>query len=178
MSDPDQIEVHLKTGDDRSFVVLKKDIAPCSQTIRDLIEQVGTTSAEDPIPLPNVSSKILVKIVEYCKEHTNDPAPAKMPTEDEKKQQHITSSEPVKETTFDEEFMRDLDQDTVFDLVLVANYLDIRSLLELCARTISKWVIGKTPAEVFALFGVEPVEITAEMEKDIITENPWLEETK
>ena len=66
------------------------------------------TGLDAPIPLPNVSSKILAKVIEYCKYHVDaekkaDEKPAK--TEDEIK-------------TWDTEFVK-VDQSTLFELILV-----------------------------------------------------------
>ena len=66
------------------------------------------TGLDAPIPLPNVSSKILAKVIEYCKYHVDaekkaDEKPAK--TEEEIK-------------TWDTEFVK-VDQSTLFELILV-----------------------------------------------------------
>jgi hypothetical protein len=65
---------------------------------------------EDAIPLPNVKSQILAKVIEYCKYHVDaskkvDEKPAK--SEDEIKQ-------------WDSEFVK-VDQGTLFDLILVGD---------------------------------------------------------
>jgi S-phase kinase-associated protein 1 len=168
----DQLEVYLQSADGQGFTILKRDIVPCSKTLHDLIEDVTVTSPEDPIPLPNVSSKILIKIVEYCKQHASDPVPCKTEEETDTKKKKVAIP---KETSWDEEFMRDLDLDTVMDLIVAANYLDIGNLLELGANYLSKAVTGKTTVEVFKYFGVEPIEITPELEKECLAENPWME---
>jgi len=56
-----------------------------------------------PIPLPNVSSKILAKVIEYCKYHVG--GKKSETSEDEQK-------------TFDSEFVK-VDQATLFELILV-----------------------------------------------------------
>lgn len=97
-------KVKLKSSDDEMFEV-DEAVAYESQTVKNMIEDTGTDSA---IPLPNVSSKILAKVIEYCKYHvdskmTSDEKPA-IP-EDEIKQ-------------WDAEFVK-VDQATLFDLILV-----------------------------------------------------------
>jgi hypothetical protein len=62
---------------------------------------------DHPIPLPNVNSKILSKVIEYCKYHVEAAKPdaEKVPSEEEKK-------------AFDLEFVQ-VDQATLFELILV-----------------------------------------------------------
>jgi hypothetical protein len=45
---------------------------------------------------------------------------------------------------FDAEFVK-VDQSTLFDLILAANYLNIKSLLDLTCQTVAGMIKGKTP---------------------------------
>lgn len=58
-------KVRLASSDAQIFEV-DEEVANESQTIKNLIEDA---SADDNIPLPNVSGKILSKVIEYCKFH-------------------------------------------------------------------------------------------------------------
>jgi len=82
-------------------VQVAQEVAFKSETIKNMIEDTGT---EAPIPLPNVSSKILQKVIEYCKHHS------------EKKEGEGNKEEEDK--TFDAEFVK-VDQATLFELILV-----------------------------------------------------------
>uniref|UniRef100_A0A453DFX1 SKP1 component POZ domain-containing protein n=1 Tax=Aegilops tauschii subsp. strangulata TaxID=200361 RepID=A0A453DFX1_AEGTS len=57
--------ITLKSSDGEEFQV-EEAVAMESQTIRHMIED---DCADNGIPLPNVDSKILSKIIEYCKKH-------------------------------------------------------------------------------------------------------------
>lgn len=98
-------KVKLSSSDAQLFEV-DEEVAFESQTIKSIVEDAGT---EDAIPLPNVSGKILAKVIEFSKYHveaksSTEPAkPAK--TEDEVK-------------AWDADFVR-VDQATLFDLILV-----------------------------------------------------------
>lgn len=46
--------------------------------------------------------------------------------------------------TFDAEFVK-VDQSTLFDLILAANYLNIKGLLDLTCQTVAQMIKGKTP---------------------------------
>jgi len=59
-----------------------------------------------PVPLPNVSSKILAKVIEFCKFHVDA----------EKTTEGAPSEEAVK--TWDADFVK-VDQGTLFELILV-----------------------------------------------------------
>ncbi|KAG5599700.1 hypothetical protein H5410_031070, partial [Solanum commersonii] len=73
-----------------------------SHTIKHMIED---DYANTIIPLPNVTSKILTKVIEYCKRHVEVP-----------KAKDKTAKEDLK--TFDAKFLR-VDQSTLFNLMLM-----------------------------------------------------------
>jgi len=64
-------EVTLASCDGQETKITVK-VAQMSETIKHLIEDTGI---ENPIPLPNVTGKILTKVVEYTKYHTEHPEP-------------------------------------------------------------------------------------------------------
>jgi len=65
--------VKLKSSDDEMFEV-DEAVAFESQAVKNMIEDTGIDA---PIPLPNVSSKILAKVIEYCKYHVEIRRPAR-----------------------------------------------------------------------------------------------------
>ncbi|VFQ72047.1 unnamed protein product [Cuscuta campestris] len=69
-SDPPKIwsttkKINLKSSDGEVFEVDGQVAVEC-QTIKQMIEDDG---ADSVIPLPKVNSKILAKVIEYCKRH-------------------------------------------------------------------------------------------------------------
>lgn len=99
----------LKSSDGETFEV-EEAVAPESQTIKHMIED---NCADTSIPLPNVTSKILAKVIEYCKRHVDAAAKASA---------DATASDKVAEDdlkAFDAEFVK-VDQGTLFDLILVS----------------------------------------------------------
>ncbi|OAE31748.1 hypothetical protein AXG93_4874s1110 [Marchantia polymorpha subsp. ruderalis] len=150
-------KVKLKSSDDEMFEV-DETVAYESQTVKNMIEDTGT---DNPIPLPNVSSKILAKVIEYCRYHVesqkiSDEKPA-VP-EDEIKQ-------------WDAEFVK-VDQATLFDLILAANYLNIKNLLDLTCQTVADMIKGKTPEEIRKTFNIKN-DFTPEEEEEVRRENQW-----
>jgi S-phase kinase-associated protein 1 len=120
------------------------------------------------IPVPNVSGKILSKVLDYCKHHTKDPAPAATPptARDERRTDDITP--------WDEAFCR-VDQSTLFELILAANYLDIKPLLDLTCKTVANMIKGKSPEEIRKTFNITN-DFTPEEEERVRKENEWCEE--
>jgi len=150
-------KVKLTSSDHQMFEV-DEEVANQSHTVKNMIEDTGT---EEMIPLPNVPGKILSKVIEYCKFHveaakTVDNKPAK--TEDEVKQ-------------WDTEFVK-VDQATLFDLILAANYLNIKGLLDLTCQTVANMIKGKTPEEIRKTFNIKN-DFTPEQEEEVRRENQW-----
>ncbi|KAG1491805.1 hypothetical protein G6F53_013039 [Rhizopus delemar] len=91
-----------------------------------MLEDISDSDA--PIPLPNVSSKILEKIIEWCTYHKADPI-----TEDNNETRNIEICE------WDQKYI-DVDQETLFDIILASNYLDIKPLLEVGCKTVANMI--------------------------------------
>merc|ERR1712070_411210 len=90
-------------------------VACRSVTVKNMVDDTGL---ETPVPLPMVDSKILIKVIEYCKYHHKSEQES-LP-EDEK-------------NNWDKDFVK-VDDETLFNLILAANYLDIKTLEEIRIR--------------------------------------------
>lgn len=90
---------------------------------------------------------MLKKILEYCEYHKDDVVPA---TEDE--------SDRIKRTTdiseWDQKFLS-VDQEMLFEIILTANYLDIRPLLDIGCKTVANMIKGKSPEEIRRTFNIQ-----------------------
>ncbi|KAL6346667.1 hypothetical protein AAG906_000285 [Vitis piasezkii] len=146
--------ITLRSSDGEAFD-LEEVVAVESQTIKHMIED---GCADNAIPLPNVTSKILAKVIEYCKKHVETP----------KAEEHAVNDE-LK--AWDADFVK-VDQATLFDLILAANYLDIKSLLDLTCQTVADMIKGKTPEEIRKTFNIKN-DFTPEEEEDVRRENQW-----
>ncbi|CAK9156971.1 unnamed protein product [Ilex paraguariensis] len=93
-------KITIKSSDQDPFEV-DQAVALESQTIKHMIED---NCADNDIPLPNVTSKILAKVIEYCKKHVETPKTDDRAANDELK-------------AWDAEFVK-VDQHTLFDLIL------------------------------------------------------------
>ena len=63
----------------------------------------------------------------------------------------------------------------LFDLILAANYMDIKSLLDLACKRVAAEIKDKTPDEIRSRFGIEN-DLTPEEEEQVKRENTWCEE--
>ena len=60
----------------------------------------------------------------------------------------------------------------VFEIILAANYMDIKSLLELASSKVASIIKGKTPEEIRKTFNIQN-DFTPEEEEQIREENQW-----
>jgi S-phase kinase-associated protein 1 len=122
--------ITLKSSDGEEFEV-EEAVAMESQTIRHMIED---DCADNGIPLPNVNSKILSKVIEYCNKHVHAAAAAARAGADDSGANNSSapttaaSGEDLK--NWDADFVK-VDQATLFDLILV------RALTPLSSRCLS-----------------------------------------
>ena len=68
-----------------------------------------------------------------------------------------------------------IDQQTLFDLILAANYLDIKGLLDVTCKTVANMIKGKTPEEIRKTFNIKN-DFTPSEEEQVRKENEWCEE--
>jgi S-phase kinase-associated protein 1 len=69
----------------------------------------------------------------------------------------------------------DLDHNTLFEVVLAANYMDIQPLLNLGCAKVASLLKDKTPEEIRKTFNIRN-DFTPEEEAQIREENKWIEE--
>ena len=148
------MNVKLKSKQEEVFEV-EKEVACRSVTVKNMVEDTGL---DTPVPLPMVDSKILIKVIEYCKYHHK--AESESLPEDEK-------------NVWDKDFVK-VDDETLFNLILAANYLDIKSLLDLTCKTVADEIKGKTPEEIRVQFNIKN-DFTPEEEEEVKRENAWCE---
>jgi S-phase kinase-associated protein 1 len=147
-------KIILKSNDGEIFEV-EQAVAMKSQMIKYVIEDRGS---DDTIPIPGVTSAILAKVLEYCKKHVASAEDGTSDHDDLKK--------------WDAEFLLEVDQATLYDLIEAANYLDIKSLLDLTCQAIADMMVGKTPEEIRKTFDIVN-DFTPEQEEEVRRENAW-----
>jgi len=148
---------------------LPKNVALQSVLVKTMSE--GDKEAQD-IPLPNVNSIVLDKVVQYLMHHVNNPA-----REIEKPLKSSDMKQVV--STWDAEFV-DVDQTLLFEIIVASNYMDIKPLLDLCCAKVASMMKGKTASAIRRTFGLpepEPTvrtpvpEVVEEERKDDVKED-------
>ena len=158
--------IKLQSSDGEVFEV-DVDIAKCSVTIKTMLEDLGMDEDEEEVvPLPNVNSAILRKVIQWATYHKDDPPP---PEDDENKEKRTDDI-----SSWDADFLK-VDQGTLFELILAANYLDIKGLLDVTCKTVANMIKGKTPEEIRKTFNIKN-DFTATEEEQVRKENEWCEE--
>eukprot|EP00567_Pseudictyota_dubia_P007778 CAMPEP_0197451936 /NCGR_PEP_ID=MMETSP1175-20131217/30601_1 /TAXON_ID=1003142 /ORGANISM="Triceratium dubium, Strain CCMP147" /LENGTH=168 /DNA_ID=CAMNT_0042984813 /DNA_START=150 /DNA_END=656 /DNA_ORIENTATION=+ len=157
--------VILVSNDGEKFPVEKR-VAQMSELVTTVTEDEGSN---DPIPLPDVKSSVLQKVLEFCKHHVDSP----MPTIEKPLKSAELSECGVPD--WDTKFVQ-VDQELLFELILAANYLDIKPLLDLSCAKVASMIKGKTPEEIRKTFNIVN-DFTPEEEAQVREENKWCEET-
>nr|GEV12360.1 SKP1-like protein 1B [Tanacetum cinerariifolium] len=149
-------KIVIKSGDGETIEI--DEIAALeSQTIKFMIED---ECADNVIPVPFTSATIS-KIIEYCKKHAE--SSKKDDNDDDKTVEDLKS--------FDAEFVK-LDTDIIQDILLAANYLNIKKLIDLMCQSISDRIKGKTPEEIREILNIKN-DLSLEEEEEARKENAW-----
>ncbi|KAJ8549631.1 hypothetical protein K7X08_033338 [Anisodus acutangulus] len=139
----------LKTSDGEEFEV-DEAVAVRSQAIKNMVEDDCVSNA---IPLPNVDSKTMTKVIEYWKKHSE---------EDVSK---------VQLNDFDKGFLK-VHHSVLYDLLLAANYLSDKELVDVICQEVADRIKGKKPEEIRKEFDIKN-DFTPEEEEQIRQENAW-----
>lgn len=107
------------------------------------------------VPLPNVSSPVLEKVIAYCKHYQEEEmTPIQTPLKSSKLEELVQQ--------WYADFVK-VPKNMLFDLVAAANFMDIKQLLDLTCLAVSIMIKGKSAAELREMFNISP-EFTPEEE--------------
>ena len=118
--------------------------------------------------LNDIASAEFKKVIEFC-DHLckNEPPNIPQPLTSKKISEHTTA--------FYASFVDDMAQDLLFQVLLAANFLDIKPLVMLCCAKIGSQIRGTPIPEVRKMFKIEN-DFTPEEEKKVMEENKWADE--
>jgi S-phase kinase-associated protein 1 len=108
-----------------------------------------------------------LKVIEFCTHYLTEPM-----SEIEKPLKSEKMAEVVQKWYAD---FVDVEQVMLFELILAANYMDIKPLLDLTCATVASMIKGKTPDDIRATFNIKN-DFTPEEEAQVREENKWCEE--
>lgn len=142
-------------------------VAKMSELVKTMIDEEEGEDDVQEIPLTNVKATVLQKVIDFCAHHKDD----KM-NEIEKPLKSPNMAEVVQH--WYAEFVN-VEQVMLFELILAANYMDIKPLLDLTCATVASMIKGKTPEEIRATFNITN-DFSPEEEAQVRDENRWCEE--
>ncbi|EOA14410.1 hypothetical protein CARUB_v10027610mg [Capsella rubella] len=146
-----QKRITLTSTEGVTFEV-REAVALQSQKIADLVKDDRSDNVV--VPLPNVKSMTLALVIEYCSKHVDG----------------ASDEEELKE--WDTEFMKFNDQTKLYDLLMAAYDLNIKSLCQLTCKTVADMIPYKSEDELRSFFKVND-DLTPEEKEQIRRENSW-----
>ncbi|KAJ1975893.1 hypothetical protein H4R35_002942 [Dimargaris xerosporica] len=161
--------VVLLSSDKKEFSV-PINVARKSGVISAMLEDV--TSDAGPIPLSTVRSAVLAKVIEYCTKHVDDPNDDEDSDFDD--DDFETRKRRLEIDPWDAKLI-EVNPELLFEIILAANFLDIKPLLNLGCKSVAKMLKGRTPEEIRSTFNI-PNDFTPEEEEQIRKENQWAED--
>ncbi|XP_037418106.1 SKP1-like protein 1 [Triticum dicoccoides] len=153
MGDTSKIKmIMLKTSDGDEFEV-EEAVAMESLTIRHMIENECT---DNETTIPNVDSKILSKVIEYCYKHVHAKPCATVGGATcavaSDTTAHATLPEDLK--NWDAEFLK-VNPTVLYDIILAACHLNLEGLVDLISQTMTDMIKGKTTEEIRKMFNLK-----------------------
>ncbi|KAK8693314.1 hypothetical protein V6N13_070903 [Hibiscus sabdariffa] len=142
-------KIILKSCDGKIFEV-EEAVAIQSKMIENMIED---DCANEEIPLPDITGEILSKLIEYCKMHVDG---------------NNNSNDELKAR--DADFITRVDLNTLYYLIVAANFLNVKSLLDLTCQRVADIIKGKSPEEIRLTFNIKN-DFTPEEEEEIRKKN-------
>jgi S-phase kinase-associated protein 1 len=168
--------VKLQSGDDLNAVfTVPYDVIKFSKTIDNMIEDLGEASFDAVIPMANVTKKMLEKVIVFCTHHAELP---KKVTDTEVEVEANTEAKVETKTNVMNEWETEfcnMNQSDLFELILAANYLDVKPLLDLTCMAVANMIKGKSPEEIRKTFNIKN-DFTPEEEEKVRKENEWCED--
>jgi S-phase kinase-associated protein 1 len=155
--------VHLVSQEGEQFEV-PLDVVTMSELVKTMFDPEQPEDEVQEIPLPNVKTFILSKVIEFLSHYKGEPM-----TEIEKPLKSSNMNEVVQEWYAD---FVNVEQEILFELILAANFMDIKPLLELSCATVASMVKGKTTEEIRQHFNIVN-DFTPAEEAQIREENKW-----
>ena len=143
------------------------DVATMSELVKTMFDPEQPEDEVQEIPLPNVKSFILSKVIEFLCHYKGEPM-----TEIDKPLKSSNMNEVVQKWYAD---FVNVEQETLFELILAANFMDVKPILDLTCATVASMIKGKTPEEIRQHFSIV-YDFTPAEEAQVREENKWCEE--
>jgi len=162
-------KVRLEAKDGELFVV---DLPIAKQMIDNItgaLVDVDLAASNEPIPLPNVSAPILQKVITFMEYHYNNDGD--LPEKPDDDLSHFTDEI----CKWDKEFI-DVDQGTLFEILVASNYLNNKKMRTVACKTIAEALKQLTVEQIREKYNTEN-DFTSEEIEAIRKENEFCEES-
>lgn len=172
-SDGDEFPVDMKVAEKSIFI--KSLVNNLSNKKDDDDDDDDDDSDEDDedkedevlrINVQNVRSAVLKLIIQWC-EHYRD-----VDFKDDEQDEDAKKSAPAND--YDKKFLN-VDQEMLYEIILGANYLNIKPLLNAGCKEVAEMIRGKSPDEIRKTFNIVN-DFSPEEERAIKRENEWAED--
>lgn len=157
--------IKLISNDGMEFIITKKE-ANLLEFVKIMIDV--DDSEEITCNLPNIDGKCLNKVIQYCNHYINEPM-----TKLEKPLKYKNLSKLIQDfyTTY-----IDISDSELYTLMLAADYLNCKDLLDLCMASLASRMVGLTGKELRDRFNDPNDPLTPEEEAKIAEENEWCDQ--
>ncbi|GBE62289.1 glyco FP21 [Babesia ovata] len=160
------MNVQLVSAEGDVFTV-ERQVVSLSVVLNNAIKDYDDTSELEPIKLPEISTRILGKVIDYCRYHWDNPAkPIPKPLKSARLNEFVCP--------WDFEFVN-VSKEVLFELIMAENFLDIKPLLDLTCAKLASMIKGKSVQDIRDEFNIVN-DFTPEEEARIREENKWCAE--
>jgi len=166
MSKPIYLIPNDSKGSDEKLLVTRR-MAMMSNVISEMLYDEDDEDYEEDIPIEDVNTEILKIVIKFLEKHQNDPMAEIIKPITDTNIKNLVSD-------WDANFIEDLALDTLYEVIMAANYMDIQPLLSLGLCRLACLVKGKDENDVKSVLNLGDVEISAAEQLQIIKENPWI----
>lgn len=135
-----------------------------SATLTNMLADAGGDQIDHPIPLTTVTAKVLDQVIEYLEHIEANQA--------EKVDKSVLAAKELNEW---EKKYCDMPFPEMTQLILAANFLDIKHLLDITCKATALGMVGLTPEQIREKYGIENDWTEEELAK-AKAENAWCEE--
>ncbi len=162
------LTIRINTSDmgEKEYIEVDKSITEHSSLIKNMMTDV--TDSDEPVPLINVTSDIFGIVLEIITFYEG--------IKPEDTSEELSDPENIQiYEALETQFFNDMEQSTLFELILASNFLDIKFLIDGVCQKIANLIKGKEPEEIRRTFNIKN-DFTPEEEEKIIRENEWIDE--
>jgi S-phase kinase-associated protein 1 len=179
VSVPIEEQQHMKEEHEQNFNIISSDgvnfpvsekIVRQSQVLSEMLDIQGSSAhvGKMDIPVKDVSSKVLQKVIEFC-QHYESAEPYIPP----QGPNACVSTPP--EDHWDIVFLKKLSSPELHEVICAANYLNISRLIDACCYRLGYMIQGRTVEEIRRIFQIKN-DFTKEEEESLRKEHLWYSE--